>query len=100
MHRKNDVNISAVTHGGRFYTADKAGKHGASGLEIKALGNWSTGDAYSEIYNRGPPRKAMLTSAMFNADKPEAYVLPRAILGILSLLLNNVSFHLIFLSYF
>jgi hypothetical protein len=99
MHRKNDVNISAVTHGGRFYTADKAGKHGASGLEIKALGNWSTGDAYSEIYNRGPPRKAMLASAMFSADKPEAYVLPRAILGTL-FLLNNVSFHLIFLSCF
>jgi hypothetical protein len=68
-------------------------------LEIKALGNWSTGDAYSEIYNRGPPRKAMLASAMFNADKPEAYVLPRAILGTL-FLLNNVSFHLIFLSCF
>jgi len=38
-------------------------------LEIKVLGNWSTGDAYSEIYNRGPPRKAMLASAMFNADE-------------------------------
>ena len=81
MHRKNNVNISAVTHGGRFYTADKAGNHGAAGLEVKALGNWRTGDAYSEIYSRGPPRRAMLASSMFNADKPESYVLPRGILG-------------------
>src|SRR6266446_4247241 len=81
MHHKNNVNISAVTHGGRFYTADKAGNHGAASMEVKALGNWSTGDAYSEVYNRGPPRRAMLASSMFNAEKPESYVLPRGILG-------------------
>jgi hypothetical protein len=82
MHRKNNVYISAVTHGGRFYTANKAGNHGAARLEVKALGNWRTGDPFDEVYSRGPPRRAMLASSMFNADKPEAYVLPRAILGI------------------
>jgi hypothetical protein len=89
MHRKNNVNISAVTHGGRFYTADKAGNHGAARPEVKALGNWSTGDPFDDVYSRGPPRRAMLASSMFNADKPESYVLPRGILGAFSFCLNN-----------
>jgi len=78
MHDKNGVSISKVTHGGRFYAADKAGQHGANGMDIKALGNWKTGDAYSEIYNRALPVKAMLASAMFNPEKADQYVLPRS----------------------
>jgi len=81
MHQRNNVTISAVTHGARFYAADKAGKHGAASPDVKALGNWKTGDASSEVYNRALPGKALLASAMFNADKPESYVLPRGLLG-------------------
>ncbi|KAF4609994.1 hypothetical protein D9613_010503 [Agrocybe pediades] len=77
MHTSCNVDITAVTHGCRFYAADKARKYGATGLEVKALGNWRTGDAYSEIYNRSLPTRAMLASALFNADEPRSYVLPR-----------------------
>lgn len=81
MYEKNNVSVSHVTHGPRYYTANKATNYGASGLEVKALGNWKTGDAYSEIYMRSLPTGGMLASAMFNAQKPDEYHLPRAILG-------------------
>ncbi|PPQ70700.1 hypothetical protein CVT25_010617 [Psilocybe cyanescens] len=77
MHNRNDVSVSAVTHAARFYTADKASSYGALKLDVKALGNWKTGDAYSEIYDRTLPVSAMLASAMFNAQNQREYVLPR-----------------------
>ncbi|KAF4621784.1 hypothetical protein D9613_012121 [Agrocybe pediades] len=78
MHNSCNVSVSHVTHACRFYAADKARKYGASGLEVKALGNWRTGDLYSEVYDRSLPTRAMLASALFNADEPRSYVLPRA----------------------
>lgn len=59
-------------HGPQAYTADKAHKYGAPELEIKALGNWRTGDAYSEVYNRALPSRAMLASALFNTEEPRS----------------------------
>ena len=81
MHQDNDVQISAVTHGGRFYAANKAESHGAEEADIKTLGNWKVGDAYEEVYKRKLPVKAMLASAMFNAENLPSYVLPRGHLG-------------------
>jgi len=81
MHTACNILITAVTHAPRSYTAVKARKYGAPGLEIKSLGNWRTGDAYSEIYDRALPSRAMLASALFNAEEPRTYVLPRAQLG-------------------
>lgn len=81
MHERNSVYVSAVTHAGRPYTASVAREYGAAAIDTKVLGHWKTGDAYSEIYDRGLPRNAMLATAMFNAEKPEAYVLPRGLLG-------------------
>ncbi|KAJ3502645.1 hypothetical protein NLJ89_g8791 [Agrocybe chaxingu] len=90
MHEKNDISISKVTHGGRFYSADKAGIYGASGIDIKALGNWKTGDAYSEVYNRAMPVRAMLAASMFSAEKPDSYVLSRSLLDPPANLLRNL----------
>lgn len=81
MHKRNSVYVSAVTHAGRPYTAAVAREHGAAATDTKVLGRWKSGDAYSEIYDRGLPKSAMLATAMFNADKPDSYVLPRGILG-------------------
>lgn len=90
------IGYDFVTHGGRIYSAEKAASHGASGLDVKALGNWKTGDAYSEIYMRVLPTGAMLGAAMFNAQKPEQYHLPRALLGMISINLNQESHYLNF----
>lgn len=81
MHKQNGVNISSVTHGGRPYTAAVAREHGAAAMDTKVLGKWKSGDAYSEVYDRGLPRNAMLAAAMFNAEHQESYVLPRGLLG-------------------
>lgn len=81
MHERNSINVSAVTHAGRPYTASVAREHGAAAIDTKVLGHWKTGDAYSEVYDRALPRSAMLATAMFNAENPSAYVLPRGQLG-------------------
>ena len=81
MHKKNDVFISAVTHGARFYAADKASKYGAASDQVKAMGNWKTGDPFAEVYNKGLPAKALLASSMFSAKKPDSYCLPHGFLG-------------------
>ncbi len=88
MHKRNLVYVSAVTHAGRPYTAAVAREHGAAATDTKVLGRWKSGDAYSEIYDRGLPKNAMLATAMFSADKPDSYFLPRGILGTLP----NISF--------
>ncbi|PPR01349.1 hypothetical protein CVT26_015407 [Gymnopilus dilepis] len=85
MHSDNGVQISAVTHGGRFYAANKAESHGAEEADVKTLGNWKVGDAYEEVYKRKLPVKAMLASAMFNAENLPSYVLPRGHLVTLSI---------------
>ena len=81
MHERNSISVSAVTHAGRPYTASVAREHGAAAIDTKVLGRWKTGDAYSEVYDRALPRSAMLATAMFNAENPSAYVLPRGMLG-------------------
>ena len=81
MHKRNSVYVSAITHAGHLYTATVAREHGATATDTKVLGRWKTGDAYSEIYDRGLPKSAMLATAMFNVDKSDSYVLPRGILG-------------------
>ena len=81
MHERNKVNVSAVTHVGRRYTTANTRDHGATSSEAKALGRWKSGDAFDDVYDRALPKKAMLASAQFNAERPESYVLSRGLLG-------------------
>lgn len=89
MHKRNSISVSAVTHAGRPYTAIVAREHGAAAIDTKVLGRWKTGDAYSEVYDRGLPCNAMLAAAMFNAENPDSYVLPRGLLGTLDFITNT-----------
>jgi len=81
MHKKNNISISKVTHAGRGFSVINARAHRASADDARTLGRWSTGEPYAACYDRSLPTGAMLAAAMFNAEKPETYCLPRGHLG-------------------
>ncbi|PBK65749.1 hypothetical protein ARMSODRAFT_978191 [Armillaria solidipes] len=62
IHVKNKISIS---------------KYGASVNEAKALGNWSESGSFRAAYDWALPKLACLGAAMFNANRPETYLLPR-----------------------
>ena len=81
MHVKNNVSITKSTHAGRPFAAQTARAHGASIDGTKALGGWSESGSFRPCYDRAFPTDALLGAAMFNAQKPDAYCLPRDALG-------------------
>ncbi|KAG1907694.1 uncharacterized protein F5891DRAFT_974358 [Suillus fuscotomentosus] len=64
IHSKNDISLTKATHATRHFTAKTACSHRASGNDVKAIGCWSVNDAFANCYD-----------SMFNARKPEQYIL-------------------------
>ena len=81
MHVELEINLTKVTHAGRNCTVKTMHEHNADQDDTKKLGLWDEGaGAYQAVYDHGLPLKGLLAAAMFDADRPEYYSLPRAML--------------------
>ena len=82
LHAQNDITITKVTHAGRNFAARSTRSHGSSVSDTKALGGWDKGkDSFTDIYDRVLPIRALIAAAMFDANQPASYFVPRAKLG-------------------
>jgi hypothetical protein len=90
MHKKSNIDITKKTHAGRHYAAHTTRAHGASASGMKALGGWNESGSFTSVYNRVFPLDALMGVAMYNAQRPEEYVLPRNSLGKQILIMASV----------
>ena len=83
MKKNTNIKIKKVTHGGRPYAVEQAGKWGAPMESCMALGLWMQGDggSFKPCYDRALPTDAMLGAAGFNAQKQTSYSVTRSVLG-------------------
>lgn len=80
IYKKNNINITKVTHAGRVFSVKTAREYGASVAGAKALGGWADSGSFQPCYDRALPVDALLGAAMFDAARPEAHFLARQFL--------------------
>ncbi len=93
MHIELEINLTKVTHAGCNYTVKTMREYNADQDDTKKLGLWGESGAYRVVYDRGLPLKGLLAAAMFDADRPENYSLPRAVLRKLLFLSCYLAFY-------
>lgn len=81
MKDATGLSFKKVTHSGRHFTVEQAGKNNAPVDSRAALGGWNLQGSMRACYDRALPADAMLAAAGFSATKQSTYCIGRDVLG-------------------